>query len=63
VLISSLKQLAEHRVVLDLEILSYKPRIALSNSGLIVILSIISFIVPMIKICRIKPVQIIKTKE
>jgi len=63
VLISSLKQLAEHRVVLDLEILSYKPIIALSNSGLIVVLSIISFVVPMIKICRIKPVQIIKTKE
>ena len=63
VLINSLKQLAEGRVVLDLEVLTFIPGIAVSNCGLIVILSVISFIIPMIKICNIKPVQIIKTKE
>jgi lipoprotein-releasing system permease protein len=63
ILINSLKQLAEHRVVLDLEVLTFIPSIALSNAMLIIGLAIISFIIPMIKICNIKPVQIIKTKE
>ena len=53
VLIESLRQLAPLHVVLDLESLTFK----------LIILTIISFIITMLKIYRIKPVQIIKTKE
>ena len=63
VLIESLRQLAPLHVVLDLEFLTFKLNIVLINSILVVILTIISFIIPMLKIYRIKPVQIIKTKE
>jgi ABC-type antimicrobial peptide transport system permease subunit len=33
------------------------------NSLLVTVLTIISFVIPMLKIYRIKPVKIIKTKE
>ena len=63
VLIESLKVLAPSYIVLDLDFLTFKLNIVFINSILVVILTIISFIIPMLKIYRIKPVQIIKTKE
>ena len=63
VLVESLKVLAPSHVVLDLNFLTFKPKIALENSILIIILTIVSFVIPMIRIYRIKPVKIIKTKE
>ena len=63
ILIKSLKILAPSHIMLNLDFLTFKMGIALMNSALIIILAIISFIIPMIKISRIKPVQIIKTKE
>lgn len=63
VLIASLKELASSRIVLDLDFLTFKLDIALLDALIIVGLSILSFIVPMLQIYRIKPVQIIKSKE
>lgn len=63
VLVSSLKELAPNRVVLDLEFLTFKPMIALINSLLIVVLTVVSFVIPMLSIYNIKPVKIIKSKE
>ena len=63
VLIESLKILAPNRIVLDLDFLTFKINVVGVNSLLVVILTIVSFIIPMLKIHNIKPVQIIKTKE
>ena len=63
VLVESLSRLAPGRVMMDLEFLTFKPKVALVNCGLILLLSILSLALPMIKIKRIKPVQIIKAKE
>ena len=63
VLVESLSSLAPSRVMMDLEFLTFKPKVALVNCGLILLLSILSLALPMIKIKRIKPVQIIKAKE
>jgi ABC-type antimicrobial peptide transport system permease subunit len=63
VLIESLKVLAPSHIVLDLDFLTFKIDIVGINSLLVIILTIISFVIPMLKIYRIKPVKIIKTKE
>ena len=63
VLIESLKRLAPSQVVLDLDFLTFKPAVALVNCALVFALSLISLVIPMIKIKAIKPVKIIKAKE
>jgi ABC-type antimicrobial peptide transport system permease subunit len=63
VLIESLKRLAPSSVVLDLDFLTFKPTVALVNCVLVFALSLVSLIIPMIKIKAIKPVKIIKAKE
>ena len=63
VLIESLRMLASSHIVLDLDFLTFKPTIALLNSFLVLALSAVSFVIPMFKISRIRPVQIIKAKE
>ena len=63
VLIESLKVLAPSHIVLDLEFLTFKINIAGINSLLVIVLTLISFVMPMMKIYKIKPVQIIKAKE
>ena len=63
VLIESLKRLAPSQVVLDLDFLTFKPSVALVNCALVFALSLISLVIPMIKIKAIKPVKIIKAKE
>ena len=63
VLIESLKMLAPSHIVLDLDFLTFKMSIVYLNSLLVLALTLISFVIPMIKIYRIKPVQIIKAKE
>ena len=63
ILIQSLTRLAPSKVVLDLKFLIFNPYIAAINCGAVVFLSLISLIVPMIKIKAIKPVKIIKAKE
>jgi len=63
VLIESLKVLASDHVVLDLDFLTFKMNIVGINSLLVLVMTIVSFVIPMIKIYSIKPVQIIKAKE
>ncbi len=63
VLIESLKILAPSHIVLDLDFLTFKINVVGVNSLLVILLTIVSFIIPMLKIHNIKPVQIIKTKE
>ena len=63
VLVESLRIIAPSQIMLKLDFLTFKMKIALLNSALIIILAAVSFAIPMIKIYRIKPVQIIKTKE
>ena len=63
ILVDSLKRIASHHVVLDLQILIFRPEIAVQNCILIFILAILSLAFPLIKIKTIKPVKIIKTKE
>jgi ABC-type antimicrobial peptide transport system permease subunit len=63
VLIESLKQLAKSHVVLDLQFLTFKVDIALTNCALVLLLAAASLLVPIIKIKNIKPVKIIKAKE
>ncbi len=63
VLIESLAQLAPSHVVLDIDFLTFRPAIALTNCVLISVLALISMIFPMIKIKMIKPVKIIKAKD
>lgn len=63
VLIESLKQLAKTHILLDLKFLTFHLNIALIDALVVIILAIISFIIPMLEIYKIKPVQIIKNKE
>ena len=63
VLIASLQEIAESHVVLDLHFLNFSPTIAMFDMAIVVFLSILSLVIPMQRIYRIQPVQIIKTKE
>lgn len=63
VLIASLKQLASSHIVLDLNFLTFKLDVVGINIILILVLCIFSLLIPLIKIKRIKPVEIIKAKE
>ena len=63
VLIESLKRFAPSKVMLDLNFLTYQEDIVRNNCILVFALTIISLVVPMLKIKSIKPVKIIKTKD
>ena len=63
VLIESLKRLAPSHVMLDLDFLTFKLSVVNINVILILLLGILSLFIPMLKIRKIKPVKIIKTKE
>ena len=63
VLVASLKEFATTRVVLEFNFLVFKHSIVYMDIILIMTLSILSLFIPMLKIRKIKPVKIIKTKE
>ena len=63
ILVNSLQILAPGRVVLDLDFLKFIPTIAIMDAILVFVLGAISFVFPMLKIYKINPVQIIKTRE
>lgn len=63
VLIESLQALASSYTLLDLTFLYFRFDIALIGIGLIIELSIVSLLLPMVRIKNIKPVKIIKAKE
>ena len=63
ILIASLKELAPQHFLFDLDFLMFRVDISLFNCFLVLILALFAMVIPMIKIKRIKPVKIIKTKE
>lgn len=63
VLIESLKILAKGHTMFDLDFLLFDFKICMINTGVIMLLGIVSLIIPMLKIKNIKPVKIIKVKE
>jgi ABC-type antimicrobial peptide transport system permease subunit len=63
VLIESMMRFNPSGVVLDLDFLTFQPKIAVENCILVGILALISLVLPMIKIKAIKPVKIIKAKD
>jgi ABC-type lipoprotein export system ATPase subunit len=63
ILFVSLQALATGHFVMDLEFLTFTPKIALLDIGIIIVLSAISLVIPLLKIRNIKPVQIIRSKD
>ena len=63
VLVASLKSLAVERVVLDLDFLTFDIFIALINCGIVMLLTLFSLVLPILKIRNIEPVKIIRVKE
>lgn len=62
-LVESMQLLVSSRIVLDLEFLAFDTQVAVRNGILILLLALIAFILPMIRIRALDPVRIIKTKE
>ena len=62
-LIDSILSFSPKLIIMKLDFLQFKFSIASSNCSLIVVLSLISFIIPMVKVKLIEPVKIIKTSE
>ena len=63
VLVASLRELSPNKILMELEFLVFQVDIAIFGALLILLLAIVSYIIPMLKIYRIKPVQIIKVRE
>lgn len=61
--IVSLREMVPSQLVLDLDVLVFIPDVVMDNILLIWVLSIVSLVVPMSKIGRIRPVQIINTRD
>ena len=62
-LVDSLRSLVADRFILDLDFLVFRWDIVAQNSLLIIVLALISFVVPLMKIRASHPVKIIRTKE
>ena len=62
-LLESLKAITPTKIMLDLQFIKFDWRLALINSAVVVFISIVSTIIPIILLRRIKPVTIIKAKE
>ena len=63
VLVKSLCQLAQSSIMIDIKLLSFKPKIIGIDSLAVMILSLVSTIVPLFAMRMIKPINIIKAKE
>lgn len=63
ILLESLKAITPTKIMLDLQFIKFDWRLALINSVVVVFISIVSTIIPIILLRRIKPVTIIKAKE
>lgn len=63
ILIRSLLELAPGRFMMNIKILYINSSHFLTNSILTVFISMISFIIPLVKMRKLKPTQIIKAKE
>lgn len=62
-LVESLRSLVSDRFILDLDFLIFRWDVVAQNSLLIIILALISFVIPLLKIRASHPVKIIRTKE
>ena len=63
VLILSLLELAPGNFLMDIDVLYIKPEFLVQNSGLVIFIVFVSFIIPNINLKRLKPTDIIKAKE
>ena len=63
ILVTSLKELAPSMVMLDLEFITFNKTLILTDCLVIAIIALISTIIPMVFLKRIKPISIIKAKE
>ena len=63
ILLESLKAITPTKIMLDLKFIKFDWQLALINSAVVVFISIVSTIIPIILLRRIKPVTIIKAKE
>lgn len=63
ILLESLKAITPTKIMLDLQFIKFDWQLALINSAVVVFISIVSTIIPIILLRRIKPVTIIKAKE
>jgi len=61
--IVSLREMVPSQLVLDLDVLVFIPRVLAENVALVAALSVISLVVPMSKISKIRPVQIINNRD
>jgi hypothetical protein len=63
VLMDSLARFAPSRVIPDVDFLTFRPNIAAINCILVSILSAVALLVPILKVRKIEPVKIIRTRE
>lgn len=63
ILMESLIRFAPSRVMLDVDFLTFRPQIAAINCVLVGILSLVALLVPILKVRKIEPVKIIRTRE
>lgn len=63
ILIRSLMELAPNNLVVDVEILFINLKDLISNSILAMLIVIVSFVLPIIKLRKLKPLDIVKAKE
>ena len=62
-LVNSLQAFASGKMLTDIDFICYRGDIVLENIGLVFSLALISFIAPMIKICTLNPINIIKNNN
>lgn len=58
-----LREMVPSQLVLDLDVLVYIRQVVVKNAALIVALSVLSLVVPMTRIGKIRPVQIINNRD
>ena len=63
VLVLSLNELAKNAMVMDVSFLVVKWKYILQNCALAIAIFVVSFLVPMLRLRRIKPTNVIKAKE
>lgn len=63
VLIRSLLELAPNSFMMDIKVLYVNPAHFLTNTALTAIIALVSFAVPLVKLRKLKPTNIIKAKE
>ncbi len=62
-LLNSLQTFATEKMIPDLTFLTFRVDIVVQNCVLVLVLAAISYIVPMIKICKLEPVKIIRSED